>query len=153
MTNKAYLTLIRLLSSRDYSEVKLRTKLKERKYSAEEIDEAIALVKSQNYLNESAYVEARIKAFMSKGCSPRYIQQKLLQEDLKVEINVIEGVFNEHQKETSSQIKNLIQKKLKGPIKDYREKVKVIRFLMSKGHQLDEIQRELKQYIFEEDYL
>jgi len=153
MTNKAYLALIRLLSSRDYSEIKLREKLKQRKFQPEEIDIAIAKIKEENYLNEASYIEARIKAFMNKGCSPKYIQQKLMQENLKVEINIIENIFSEYNNESSSQIKSLIKKKLKKPITDYSEKVKLIRFLMTKGHKLDEIQNELKEFKFEEDYL
>ena len=80
---KAYNYLIRLLSARDYSEYKLREKCRQKEFPPEDIDEAIQRVKDQNYLREDQYIEARIKGFMSKNCSPHYIQRKLKEEKLK----------------------------------------------------------------------
>ncbi len=96
MSNRAYTYLIKLLSSRDYSEHKLREKLREKKFPASDIEDAISSVKEHGYLKEDLYAEARIKAFMNKGYSADYIRQKLNQEKVTVtEVEIFE-IFDEH---------------------------------------------------------
>ena len=56
-SNKAYMYLVKLLSSRDYSEYKLREKLREKKYPADEIESALNEIKSKGFLREEAYAE------------------------------------------------------------------------------------------------
>lgn len=133
--SKAYFYLIKILSSRDYSEHKLREKLRERKYPAIEIDEVINEIKEKGYLKEDLYTEARIKGFMHKGYPPKYIRQKLAQEQLTVSEDVIMDVFVEHRVSVEEQIERLVRKKLPKifPI-EYEAQNKILRFLMSKGH-------------------
>lgn len=146
-SNKAYLTLIRLLSSRDYSEYKLREKLRDRKYTPEEIDTAINLVKEKNYLREEIYAEARAKAFMSKGYSQNFIKQKLGQEHVKVESEFISEIYEENRQTEDEQIEYLIQKKLRNKfIEDYEQEVKIIRFVLSKGHNMGQVKNLIKKY-------
>jgi regulatory protein len=147
MSNKAYQTLIRLLSSRDYSEHKLREKLRNRNFPANEIDDAINEVKEKNYLKEEIYAEARAKAFMNKGYSQNFIKQKLNQEHVKVENEFIEEIYDDHKRSEDDQIKYLIDKKLRGKqLIDYDHEVKIIRFALSKGHQIGSIKKVLKEY-------
>lgn len=145
MSNKAYLYLIKILSARDYSEHKLREKMRERKYPANEIDDAINEIKAMGYLREDLYTEARIKAFMHKGYSPDYIRQKLQQEHLSVESAVIYAVFNEHRVSEEQQIERLAMKKLGTKKKiDFEQESKILRFLLSKGHEFARSKRILK---------
>ena len=147
MQSKAYLYLIRLLSSRDYSEFKLREKLREKQYPANEIDEAIAEIKAKNYLREDNYAEARAKAFMNKGYSPDYIKQKLAQEHVYVDEDFIQSIYSENRNDSEEQIRSLVEKKLRGKKLDsYEQEVKVIRFVLSKGHQIGAIKKILKEY-------
>ena len=147
MSNKAYQTLIRLLSSRDYSEHKLREKLRNRNFPANEIDDAINEVKEKNYLKEEIYAEARAKAFMNKGYSQNFIKQKLNQEHVKVENEFIEEIYDDHKRSEDDQIKYLIDKKLRGKqLIDYDHEVKIIRFALSKGHKIGSIKKVLKEY-------
>ena len=147
MHSKAYLYLIKLLSSRDYSEFKLREKLREKQYPANEIDEAIAEIKAKNYLREDNYAEARVKAFMHKGYSPDYIKQKLAQEHVYVEAEFIEDIYCENKSDSLDQIRTLVEKKLRGKkISDYDQEVKIIRFVLSKGHPIGEIKKVLIEY-------
>lgn len=138
MSKQAYSYLVKLLSSRDYSEHKLREKLREKKYPANEIDDALNEIKSRGFLREEAYAEARIKAFMSKGYSINYIKQKLHQEKVEVTEDQIHGVFEEHRETEIEQIKRLLAKKLRNIPEDreeaYKEKQKALRFALSKGH-------------------
>lgn len=146
--SKAYSYLIKILSSRDFSEHKLREKLRLRNYPASEIEEAISEVKSKNYLREDNYTEARIKAFMNKGYSPAYIVQKLAQEHLSVSEDAVEAVFLEHQLTPELQIRRLAAKKM--GIKtnlDYDDQNKILRYLLSKGHDLSLSRRILKLMI------
>lgn len=147
MQNKAYQTLIRLLSSRDYSEHKLREKLKERGYPADEIDEAIQEVKNKKYLREDLYAEARAKAFINKGYSQNYVRQKLGQEHVSVTKEFIDDIYQEHKYSEVDQVRELVQKKLRGKkIEDYNHEVKIIRFILSKGHEMGAIKKVLKEY-------
>jgi regulatory protein len=147
MQSKAYLYLIRLLSSRDYSEFKLREKLREKQYPATEIDEAIAEIKAKNYLREDNYAEARAKAFMNKGYSPDYIKQKLAQEHVSVDEDFIQNIYSENRNDSDEQIRSLVEKKLRGrKLDSYEQEVKVIRFILSKGHQIGAIKKILKEY-------
>lgn len=138
MSKQAYSYLVKLISSRDYSEHKLREKLREKKFPANEIENALNEIKERGYLREEAYTEARIKGFMSKGYSANYIRQKLQQEKLTVSEVEIYEVFNEHRVSEDEQIKKLLSKKLRVISKDkeeaHRERQKAIRFALSKGH-------------------
>lgn len=148
MSKQAYSYLVKLLSSRDYSEHKLREKLREKKFPANEIDDAVNEIKERGYLREEAYSEARIKAFMNKGYSANYIKQKLQQEKLTVSEEQIYEVFDEYRITEPEQIKKLLSKKLKGLSDDkeeaQRERQKAIRFALSKGHNPGTVFKTLK---------
>ena len=147
---KAYSYLIKILSSRDFSEFKLREKLRARNYPADEIEEAINEVKARNFLREDNYTEARIKAFMNKGYSPHYIQQKLSQEHLEVPLPLIEDVFSEHKMTAQDQIDRLIRKKLNNKnAVDFNDETKVLRYLLSKGHDFGTSKKLMKAIICE----
>jgi regulatory protein len=144
----AYSYLIRILSSRDFSEYKLREKLRERNYEQSEIEDAISEIKAKNFLREDNYIEARIKAFMHKGYSPSYIQQKLYQEHISATIELIETIFDEYSITCESQIQRLAAKKI-GPRDnlDFDDQNKILRYLLSKGHELSHCRKILKLMI------
>lgn len=128
--------LVKIISARDYSEHKLREKLRERKYPQDEIESAISEIKSKGYLREEVYAEARIKAFMHKGYSPNYIRQKLAQEHLIATNEEIEAVFSEYRTSPEDQMDRLIRKKMHGKTEfDYAGESKILRYLISKGHE------------------
>jgi len=149
-SKKAYSYLIKILSSRDFSEHKLREKLRNRNYSADEIDDAIAEVKAKNFLREDNYIEARIKAFMSKGYSPNYILQKLSQEHLNSDLELIHQIFSEHKISIHDQIDRLIRKKMTALLNiDYEDETRILRYLLSKGHEYSDSKRIMKSIISE----
>ncbi|MAZ48744.1 MAG: hypothetical protein CME65_09280 [Halobacteriovoraceae bacterium] len=149
---KAYNYCIFLLSKRDYSEFKISNKLKSRKHSSKIIQDVVDQLTEQGYLREDEYKKQRIKQFILKGCSNRYIIQKLGVEHLDCEEEDIENIREEQFLSTDDMIDKLIEKKLRG--KDIPEgfeekqklKNKVLRFLISKGHSFDHALPKLDTY-------
>ena len=149
-SNKAYLYLVKIISGRDYPESKLRQKLQEKKFQPEEIELAINEIKARGYLREDIYIEGRIRVFMEKGYSPSYIRHKLAEERLSVTDEEVEIVFNLHRLSPEVQIDRLIRKKLQGKIEfDYALKNKVLRFVLSKGHDFEDSKKIMKSIINE----
>lgn len=149
-SQKAYIYLVKIISARDYSEHKLREKLREKKYPADEIDSAINEIKSKGYLREDLYAEARVKAFMHKGYSPDYIRQKLSQEHLSITDEEIEAIFAEYRTSPEEQIERLVRKKMHGKTEfDYAGESKILRYLISKGHDFGTAKKIMKSIIFE----
>ena len=140
----AYQYLIQLLAKQDYSEHKLRLKLKQRSYEEDEIDEAIELIKQKKFLREDYYAEGRIKALIRKGHGKQYIQNMLELEELDSWTDLIDKIFNEYQVSEIDQVRQLVEKKTQFIDMDsmnYTEKLKLkaklFRFLASKGHPKD----------------
>jgi len=151
-SNKAYLYLIKLLSARDYSEHKLKEKLQEKvrakRFPADEAESALNLVKEQGYLREEAYAEARVKGFMSKGYSPDFIRQKLAQERLTVTDETIGEIFSEYRISEEDQIERLARKKMGSRTSfDFDDETRILRFLISKGHDFSTSKKVLKSLI------
>lgn len=135
MNSKAYIYLVKILTLRDYSEHQLREKLKVKKYSIDEIDSALNEIRNKGYLREDLYASARIKIFMEKGYSPEYISQKMAQENINVTNETIDAVFTEYQFSPENQIERLVRKKIQGKTDfDFKSESKILRYLISKGH-------------------
>ncbi len=147
--NRAYSYAVKLLTGRDYSEVKLREKLVQKKYSQETIEKVVAELHTRKFIREESYLEARIKAFMNKGYSQKYILQKLTMESDSINMALIEEVFLENQITEEDQVRKLIQKKCPKEFSaNYAEKQKqtqkVFRYAFSKGHSPENIFKKLK---------
>lgn len=136
---RAYSYTVKLLTGRDYSEKKLREKLILKKYPRNVIDDVLGEIKERGFLREESYVEARIKAFMNKGYSKRYILQKISQEAEQIDPDTIDEIFLEYRTTEEDQIIRLVQKKIpKALPSEFEEKKKIfqkiLRFVVSKGH-------------------
>tara|TARA_B100001971_G_scaffold213155_1_gene245466 strand:+ start:43726 stop:44277 length:552 start_codon:yes stop_codon:yes gene_type:complete len=150
---EAYNYSIYLLSKRDYSKYKLTKKFKSRKYSKETIERVLQKVIDQGYLREEAYTTMRIKTLLYKGYSNYFITQKLMEEQLEVDEAWINSLREENHISTDESINYLIDKKLR--LKDipqdkeqfYKLRDKVIRFLVSKGHNYQSAKEALNEYL------
>lgn len=134
----AYSYAVKLLSKKDYSEFKLRTKLLEKNFTDSEANEAIEELISKKFLREDYYIEARVKGLMHKGYSPTHIQNRLKEEQVEASMSVIQDTFNEYKLTEEEQVEKLIIKKLgnsaiEAPL-EFNAKMKLLRFLASKGH-------------------
>lgn len=150
---EAYNYSIYLLSKRDYSNHKLTQKLKTRKYSKENIEKVIQKVTDQGYLREEAYTTMRIKTLLYKGYANYFIKQKLAQEFLEVDDARIDQLRGENHISKDESINYLIDKKLrykeipKDKAEFFKLKDKVIRFLISKGHDYSSAKSLLEEYL------
>jgi regulatory protein len=150
MSTKAFTYIVKLLSAREYSEHKLREKLKEKKFPANEIEEAISEIKVRGHLKEEVYTEARIRGFMNKSYSVNYIRQRMAQEHLSISEETIQEIFEDNNMSEEQQIERLARKKI--GIKtdlDYDQQSKILRYLISKGHDFSLSKNVLKYVIGE----
>lgn len=97
-----------LLEFRDRTEWELRQKLKEREYSAEEINETVLFLKEYRYLDDEAYADRYIQSCAARK-SRRQIRADLERKGLSREI--IDLQLQEKTVNEDSQIRKLLQKK------------------------------------------
>lgn len=77
---------LHLLGYRAQSEQELTKKLKDREYSAEEIQEAMGKLKHYGYVNDAEYAADLFEAYRAKGThGDTYIHQKLKLKGLHIE--------------------------------------------------------------------
>lgn len=97
-----------LLEFRDRTERELRQKLKEREYSAEEINETVLFLKEYRYLDDEAYADRYIRSCAARK-SRRQIRADL--EHKGVSREIIDLQLQEKTVDEDSQIRKLLQKK------------------------------------------
>lgn len=97
-----------LLEFRDRTERELRQKLKEREYSAEEINETVLFLKEYRYLDDEAYADRYIRSCVARK-SRRQIRADLERKGVSREI--IDLQLQEKTVDEDSQIRKLLQKK------------------------------------------
>ncbi len=145
MQKRAKLRCMHLLEKRDYTEKELRDKLKSGKtiYTEEEIDVAIAYVKSFRYVDDANYAQKYI-ASMSERKSRKQIEMELYRKG--VEKDLIEIAFEEADDiPEEEQIIRWMQKKNFDPqTSDRKEKQKMYAFLMRKGFSSENVNRAMK---------
>lgn len=150
---EAYNYCIYLLSKRDYSKYKITKKLNSRKYSIETKEKVIQKIIDQGYLREEAYTTMRIKTLLYKGYANFFIKQKLAEEKLEVDDHRIDQLREENHISNHESIHYLLDKKLRykeipeDKEQYYKLRDKVIRFLISKGHNYQEARESFKEYL------
>ncbi|HXH31654.1 MAG TPA: regulatory protein RecX [Bacteriovoracaceae bacterium] len=153
MQNKIYSYCIYLLARQDYSEFKLRQKLRQKKeYLPHEIEETVTQLKEKGYLREAGYRRLFIRKWMQKGESEQKIRQRGNMEKLQFEPEEFIEVEKELGFNDEDSIEKLVEKKLRSKEipTDAKEKSKlkdkVLRFLISKGHGYDEAKKALNRH-------
>lgn len=87
---------------------------------------------------------------MSKGYSPNFIRQKLAQEHLTVTDESIGEIFTEYRISEEDQIERLARKKMGSRTTfDFDDETRILRFLISKGHDYSSSKKVLKSLIQE----
>ncbi len=130
-----------LLVKKDYTEKKLRDKLADGLYSDDIIDAAIEYVKSYKYLDDERYARDYV-AYNIELRSRNRIKQDLISRGVPKDIiqNVLdEFTYEEGCEAELDQIKKLLVKKHYDPSMDYKDKQKIIAFLLRKGYPMDAI--------------
>ena len=153
MNQRIYNYSIHLLARQDYSEFKLRQKLRSKKDNLpDEVDEVIEVLKSRGLLREENYRRLFIRKWMMKGESENKIRQRGAQEKLEFSEDDFQNAGIELGFEDQDSLKKLIDKKLRSKVipKEFEERLKlknkVMRFLISKGHSYEDCKKALQYY-------
>ena len=145
MLKRAKLRCMHLLEKRDYTEKELRQKLENGKteYTEEQIDGAIAYVKSFHYVDDGRYACKYIEAMQSRK-SRRQIEQELYQKGVDREL--IQEAFEETgEVPEEEQIARWMEKRNFHPEEaDLKEKQRMYAYLARKGFRAENIQRAMK---------
>lgn len=150
---RIYNYCVHLIARQDYSEHKLRQKLRSKPQNLpHQIDEAIEKIKAKGLLREESYRRLFIRKWMLKGESEDKIRKRGAQEKLVFEDDEFEACQKELGFTDDDSLEKLVAKKLrlKEIPKDFKEKQKlrdkVLRFLISKGHGFSEAKKAINQY-------
>ena len=154
MNQRIYNYSIHLLARQDYSEFKLRRKLRSKKDNLpHEIEEVLSILKTKGLLREENYRRLFIRKWMMKGESEDKIRKRGSMEKLEFETADFTQAETEVGFTDQDSITNLITKKMRGKVipveKDlkYKMRDKTLRFLISKGHDFQKARRALEEYM------
>ncbi len=144
LPKRCKLRAMNLLQKKDYTEKQLRDKLSEGLYPTDIIDDAIHYVKAYHYLDDERYARDYITYHMSIRSRNRIIQDlsgKGISKDIFMPI--VEELYMEEDSDIEiEQIRKLLAKKHYDPEQaDFKEKQKIMAFLMRKGFQMADIKR------------
>lgn len=137
-----------LLQKKDYTESKLREKLREGLYSDDCIDAAIDYVKSYKYLDDERFARDYITYHMELRSKNRILQDLL---GKGISKDLCESLINELYSECDSdveteQIRNLLNKKHYSEDMDYKDKQKIIAFLLRRGYSMESIKKAMADF-------
>lgn len=135
---KAKETAFRLLAGRDYSELEIRKKLKEKQFPLEIADKTIDYLKEYQYLDEKRLISSYLAG--NKKKSRRMILFKLKEKGISEE--AVCRVMEEEGWQNDTAVIYALQKKLNGKnieLLTWDEKQKINAYLYRKGFTMDDI--------------
>lgn len=154
MNQRIYNYSIHLLARQDYSEFKLRRKLRSKKDNLpHEVDEVLAALKEKGLLREENYRRLFIRKWMMKGEAEDKIKKRGAMEKLEFDSSEFRQVEIELGFSDEESIEKLISKKLRAKEiptdkeAKYKLRDKTLRFLISKGHGFQDAKRALEKYM------
>ena len=144
LLKQAKLKALSLLTDMDRTEEQLRTKLRQKEYPNEIVEQAIEYVKSFGYINDSNYARRFVES-RKNSKSRKEIYVALMQKGLSKELvdeALAEGYSDEDERET---IRLLLTKKHFSPTNSSKEeKMKLMAYLVRKGFHYDSVHKELE---------
>ncbi|HLT23478.1 MAG TPA: regulatory protein RecX [Bacteriovoracaceae bacterium] len=153
MNQRIYNYSIHLIARQDYSAYKLRQKLLSKPdNSKEEVDEVIEALKEKGYINEEAYKRLFVRKWMFKGESEDKIRRRGAQEKLTFTSEDFMMISQELGFNDDDSLQKLVAKKLRSKEipSDFKERQKlqdkILRFLISKGHDYSDAKDEIQKY-------
>lgn len=153
MNQRIYNYSIHLLARQDYSEFKLKRKLRSKKDNLpHEVDEVLAALKEKGLLREENYRRLFIRKWMMKGEAEDKIKKRGAMEKLVFESSEFRAIELELGFTDEESIEKLVAKKLR--MKDiptdkdakYKLRDKTLRFLISKGHGFQEAKQAIEKF-------
>lgn len=150
---RIYNYCVHLLARQDYSEFKLRQKLRSKPQNLPHmIDEVMVKLKDKGLLREESYRRLFIRKWMMKGESEDKIRKRGAMEKLQFEDDEFEKIQNELGFSEEENLDKLVAKKLRSREipQDLKERFKlrdkVLRFLISKGHDFDDSRKAIDAF-------
>ena len=128
---------LKILNTSPRSEFEIRTKLHDKFYTDEEIDEAVLFCKKYNYINDENYAKMYIE-YNAQRYGRKLLSYKLMNEK-KVDLEIIDNALDEvltHEKEIKY-AKEIAEKYIKVRHLESDEKQKVLTYLAGKGFAYD----------------
>ena len=131
------------MTARDYTEARLREKLRGKEFGEADIEAALGRMVSQGWLNDRRYAERFAESALASG---RYFGRRLRQEMLRrglpqdVVSEVIRRVLGEH--DESKDVRMMLERRFSGfsfSEASEKEKRRVVGFLQRKGFSLSAI--------------
>ena len=152
LPKRAKLRAMNLLQKKDYTEKQLRDKLHEGLYPSDIVDDAITYVKSYRYLDDERFARDYITYHMEMRSRNRIIQDltgKGISKD--VILPIIEELYEQANEASDTdieqeQIAKLLEKKHYSDDMEYKEKQKIMGFLLRRGYSMDSIRKAMNQY-------
>ena len=149
LSKRCKLRAMNLLQKKDYTTRQLRDKLEEGLYPKELVDEAIEYVKSYKYLDDERYARDYIAYHISTRSKNRIVQDlitKGISKDMLMPI--IEELYDEESSDVEiDQVKALLVKKHYDPdTTDFKEKQKIMAFLLRRGFQMSTIRKAMNYF-------
>ncbi len=144
LPKRAKLRAMNLMQKRDYTEYKLREKLREGLYPEWIIDDTVQYLKSFHYLDDFRYADDYVRYHINDRSRCR-IKQDLMQKGIDSDIveRIIEDAYQEESENPDiKQCTALLHKKNYNPENaSYEDKQKIMAFLYRKGFKNDVIQK------------
>ncbi len=133
-----------ILSRRDHTEHEMRTKLKQKEYTVEQINDTIDRLFTNNLLDDPLFAERYILSTIRyKAVGPRWLQQKLKQRGIEENIISEEIASLLDEKQQQNLIQQAIAKWQKLHSQHAADKIRLTRFLLSRGFQAQIINQEI----------
>ena len=144
LNKRCKLRAMNLLQKKDYTTKQLRDKLDEGLYPKELVDEAIEYVRSYKYLDDERYARDYIAYHMTTRSKNRIVQD-LIKKGINKELlmPVLEEIYSEDSGDVElEQVRALLDKKHYDPeMYDFKEKQKLMAFLVRRGFQMSTIRK------------
>ncbi len=133
---------MQLLERMDRTEQNLRKKLEEKEFTPDEIEDAIAYVKSFHYLDDVRYATTYVR-FHGASKSRTRLFQDLLQKGVDKD-TAQDAIEEAYEGDEDAQIRQLLEKKHYDPEMDRKEKQRIYAFLMRHGFPTSKILRAME---------
>ncbi len=140
---------VNLLAFKDRTKHEIISKLKEKGYSSEEIEDAVDKLSYYGYLNDQNYTISYIKDNTSKK-GKRLIINELGQKG--IDRFIIESACEEVEMDEISVIENIVKKRFSQiNLSDEKSYRRVVNYFLRRGFAFDNVKKVLKHNIFKND--
>lgn len=136
--------LLRLLARREHSALELKQKLRQRGFTQQPLEAALAKAQQLGWQSDQRFTESWVKQCLEKGDGVRKIQAQAQQKGISEAL--LQQVLLAHQPDWHQQCyQRLIKKFGEQPPIDQKQRDKMIRHLLQRGFSFDSIKIALQR--------